>query len=153
VLSADDCLISTALYWLLEDSHAVPPIGTFSSSPVPSSYRQIWGSPPGTLTAYNVVTLGGDKPYRAASICLLVSSASRGDVPSIKSGDTVSLVLLIDRFLVECLVMRVLELWLDCQLCSFLDLTRKAYTVQTLVLSWDLPISDKLNLGLMRYRL
>jgi hypothetical protein len=30
---------------------------------------------------------------------------------------------------------------------------KRAYAIETLVLSWDFPISDKLNLGLMRYRL
>lgn len=35
------------------------------------------------------------------------------DVPSVKSGDTVSLVLLVDWFLVESLVVWVFKLWLQ----------------------------------------
>ena len=36
----------------------VVPNGIFSSSPVPSSYLQVCGSPAGTRSAYKVVTLG-----------------------------------------------------------------------------------------------
>jgi maltodextrin utilization protein YvdJ len=36
---------------------------------------------------------------------------------------------------------------------SFAYSKREAYAIETLVLSRYLPISDKLNLGLMRYRL
>jgi hypothetical protein len=61
-LAADDCGGSARndepagvlLCGLIESyhySHAVPPRGTWISSPVPSSYLHTWGSPFGTLTA------------------------------------------------------------------------------------------------------
>ena len=51
------------------ETNAVVPSGTSSSSPVPSSYRHTCFSPAGTVRPYRVVTLGGFKSYRAASMC------------------------------------------------------------------------------------
>lgn len=50
-------------------SHAVPPRGTSSSSPVPSSYLTTFVLPWGAILAHKVVTLGGSRSYKAASMC------------------------------------------------------------------------------------
>jgi hypothetical protein len=50
-LAAHDCRVSAIAKGVSGNSQHVPPSGTLSSSPVPSSYLQVWGSPLGTETA------------------------------------------------------------------------------------------------------